>query len=190
MARQHGVTSNTYKKFVIDSGAVYINYGESGQALLGATRGGNTFTIETEYREMPADGAKGPVKGSRRITRVDASLTVNLLEMSATNIERILTGSAVADYPVAPGVKTHDSITRTLQVADADYFTNIALVGEVTGNSTYPAVFLLKNAISDGNFEIALTDAEEGVLAITFKAHFLPSTMDSEPWEIRFPTIS
>ena len=71
MSRKHGVTTNTYKKLVIDSGAVYKNYGESGEALLGATRGGNTFTIEQEIRNMEVDGAKGSVKGFRRITAVN-----------------------------------------------------------------------------------------------------------------------
>ena len=189
MARRHGVTANTYKKFIIDSGAVYLNYGESGEALLGATRGGNTFVIETEYRDMPVDGAKGPTKGGRRIVSVNATLTVNMIELSASIMSRALPGSAVADFPTTPG-KTHDQITRALAIAAADYATNIALVGEVTGNTTQAAVFIVRNALSDGNFEISLADGEEPVIAITFKAHFDPSTMDTEPWAVRFPTIA
>jgi hypothetical protein len=189
MPRQYGITSNTYKKFIVDSGAAYLNYGEAGQTVLGATRGGSTFTIETEYRDMPVDGAKGAVKGGRRITMVNATLTVNLLELSATFMAKALPGSTVADYPATIG-KTHDKITRGLAIALTDYATNVALVGEVTGNDTNPAVFLVKNALADGNFEIAMTDGEEPVLAITFKAHFDPSSMDTEPWEIRFPTIA
>ena len=193
MTRRHGVDEFTYRKFVVDSGAVYLDYGEVGQALLGATRGGNTFTIETEYRDMPVDGAKGPVKGGRRITRVDCTIVANFVELSADILARILPGSATADIEEGdPGeeVKIQDSITRALAIALTDYATNIALVGEVTGNTTYPAVFILYNALSDGNFEISLTDGDEGVLSITFKGHFLPTTMDSEPWEIRFPVIS
>ena len=187
MARKHGITANTYKKFIVDSGAVYLNYGESDESLLGATRGGSSFVIETEYRDMPADGAKGPTKGGRRIVSVNASLTANFLEMSATLMSRVLPGSSVADYG---SPKTHDEITRALQIALTDYATNVALVGEVTGNSTYPAEFILDNALVDGNFELALSDGEEPVLAATFKAHFDPASMDAEPWTVRFPTIS
>ena len=189
MARRYGITANTYKKFIVDSGAVYVNYGEAGQAKLGATRGGSTFTIETEYRDMPVDGAKGAVKGGRRITSVNATLTVNFVELSASIMSRALPGSSIADFPATVG-KTQDEITRTLQIALTDYATNIALLGEVTGNATTPAVFIVKNALADGNFEIALTDAEEPVLSITFKAHFDPSTMDAEPWAVRYPTIA
>lgn len=188
MARQHGITADTYKKFIIDSGAVYLNYGEGGQTLLGATRGGSTFAIETEYRDMPVDGAKGSVKGGRRITSVSATLTANFLEHSATLMSRVLPGSSVADYPDTPG-KTHDSITRALQIALTDYATNVAIVGEVSGSSA-PVIIIIKNALVDGNFELALADAEESVLAAAFKAHFDPSDMDTEPWEIRYPVIA
>lgn len=189
MARQHGITANTYKKFVIDSGAVYLDYGEAGETLLGATRGGNVFNVETEYRDMEVDGAKGPVKGGRRITNVSVSLTANFVELTATIMNKILTGSSVADYPDTPS-KTHDQITRSLSIALSDYATNVALVGEVTGNSTYPAIFIVKNSIVDGNFELTMADDDETVLAAEFKGHFDPSDVDTEPWEIRYPEIA
>ena len=187
MARAHGVSANTYKKFVVDSGAVYYNYTTS-PVLVGATRSGNTFTVETDYRDMVADGAKGPVKGGRRIVGVVATLTVNLLEMSTAMLTKILTGSAATDYPTTPG-KTHDKIVRSLAITDANYLTDIALVGEVTGGGANPAVFIIYNPICDGNFEMGLTDNEESVIAATFKGHFSPAAMDTEPWEIRFPVI-
>jgi hypothetical protein len=189
MARKHGVTANTYKKFVIDSGAVYKNYGAGGELLLGATRGGNEFTIETEYREMAVDGARGAVKGSRRITKVTASLKAKFLEMSAALLNYSLPGSAVADYPATQG-KTHDKVTRSLQLALTDYLDNVTIVGEVTGNSAQPIVCMLKNVIADGGFSVSFSDGDESALEVTFKAHFDPSTMDAEPWEVRFPTIS
>jgi hypothetical protein len=42
MSRYHGITDNTYERFVIDSGEVRMGYtNESDQGtLLGATRGG------------------------------------------------------------------------------------------------------------------------------------------------------
>jgi hypothetical protein len=190
MARQHGVTSTTYKKIIVDSGAAYIDYGETGAALIGATRGGNEFIIETEMREMPVDGAKGPVKLFDRITKVNATLKVKLLEMSTAAFLNALPGSVSADFPAAPAEKTHDSITRALAIATADYLTNVALVAEVTGNSTSPAVLLLKNPISTGPFSISCADADEGVLELTFRASFDSSTLDTEPWEIRYPVIA
>jgi len=183
MSRQHGVTVESYRRMVIDAGAVYKNYGETGELLLGATRGGNTFTIETEYREMPVDGAKGPVKGSRRITRVNAKIVANFVEFTETILGLALPGSASAvdgDYTV---------ITRALTLALSDYNTNIAIVGEVAGSND-PVVCIIENVIADGNLEIALADNEEAVAAVTFTAHFDPDALDAEPWEIRWPDVT
>lgn len=186
MTRRHGVDSTTFPNMIIDSGAVYLNYGESGEALLGTTRGGNTFTIETDYREMPVDGAKGPVKGGIRIIRSDATLIANFIKLSSTLMNRVLSGSDInADTPASP----YSQIIRSLQVELTDYATNVAIIGEVQGDSTNPVVVIVKNALCTGNFELAFTDADESLLVATFKGHYDPASMDSEPWEIRWPEI-
>jgi hypothetical protein len=186
MNRQHGITANTYKRLVIDSGAVYKNYGVAGgNILLGATRGGNTFTIESEYREMEVDGAKGPLKGMRRITKVTATLVANFIEISSNIIQMALPGS-IGTTTASPA--SWDIIKRSLEIALTDYVTNIAIIGEVNGQSK-PSVLILKNALADGNFEIGFEDNNESVLPVTFKGHFSLSDLDTEPWEIRFPKI-
>ena len=187
MARQHGVTSTSYDKIVLDAGKLVMNYGEVGEANLGATRGGSTLSINTEYREMSVDGAKGPVKGSRRITKVEAILTVNMVELSGALFVKALTGADIADYPDTP-TKTHDSITRALDVAAGDYLTNVAIVAQVSGKASTYLVGILKNVIADGNFELGLVENDESVLSIQFKAHFDPADLDTEPWELRWPT--
>lgn len=184
----HGITTNTYKRFVIDSGAVYKNWGEGGELLLGATRGGNVFKIETELRMMEADGARGPVKGGRRITNTLATITANFLELSEALLLLGLPAATAADYPDTPS-KTHDLITRTADVADADYVTNIAIVGETTYSATNRFVGVLENVLSDGNLEMSLSDKDESVIAVTFTAHFLPAAMDTEPWKYYNPII-
>lgn len=181
MARQHGITGTTYKNFAIDSGAVYVDYGEGGQALLGATRGGNTFVLETEWREMPVDGARGPVLGSQRIVGVVAKLTANFVEIDDTVLEYALAGSTNTDNT------TYKTLTRSLQVADADYATNIAIVGEHTGEPAVPIVCQVNNPLATGGFELAFTDKEETVLAVEFTAHFGVSDLDTEPWQIDWP---
>jgi hypothetical protein len=179
----HGITSSTYdKRIIVDAGAVYKNYGQAGEALLGATRGGNTFVIETDYRDMPVDGAHGMVKGGRRITNVVARITANFIEVVSANIGIALPASASASF----GGGTHTSWTRALQIATADYLTNIAIVGEVNG-ATNAFVGILSNPIADGNFELSFADKDESVLAVTFTAHFDPAALATEPWEIRWP---
>lgn len=190
MAQTHGITANTYTRFIIDSGAVYKNYGEANELLLGATRGGNTFKIETEIRQMDVDGARGPVKGGERIVSVIASITANFVEVKKELLLYALPGATAADYPVAPATKTHDLITRAADIATTDYLTNIAIVGESTQSVTNYVICLIKNVISDGNLEVSFADKDESVLPVTFRAHFDPSALTTEPWEIYSPIIA
>jgi hypothetical protein len=184
MARVHGITSDTYQNFLIDAGAVYKNRGESDEELLGATRGGSTFTIETEYRNMEVDGAKGPLLGAKRIINVQASMVVNFIEWTPALMALALAGSDIEDEG---SPKTHDKITRAFQIAAGDYFTNLTLVVESARSATGLAEFKLTDVMADGNFEVPVTENEEPVLAITFRGHFDPSALDAEPWEILIP---
>lgn len=182
--RQHGVTADTYKRFIIDSGAAYtgfVSFASPGTKL-GATRGGNSFVIEQEIRDMEVDGAHGPVKGGRRITRIVTKLTVNFIEHTLTSFKRALPGSVSSAFNV-----NWDAITRNEQIQNVDYLSDITLIGEVSGDTVGAVAFKLDNALADGNFEISLTDKEEGILAVTFTGHQEPTDLELEPWTIYMP---
>jgi len=153
--------------------------------LLGATRGGSSLVIEQEIKDMEVDGARGPVIGSRRITMVKATLTVNFIEHTLANLKRALVGSSSAAFET-----NWDEITRDLVISDSDFLTDITIVGEVSGDADAMGI-QLKNAIADGNFELTFADKEEGVIAMAFTAHFDPSDLgsgdDTEPWSLIWP---
>lgn len=176
----NGISADTYDRLAYDSGAVYVNYGEAGERLIGATRGGNTFVIETEYREMTVDGAPGPVKGAQRILREIPKLTVNLIELTKANMQLNLPGSSVAT-----GVD-YDVITGRSQIASGDYFTNVTLILEKAGSDD-PFIFKLKNAISLSNFEIGAAEDDETVMVVEFTGHFDPAALTASPYEISNP---
>lgn len=185
--RHHGITANTYKKFIIDSGAVYkdfVSFAAPG-TLLGATKGGSQLTIEQEIKEMEVDGARGPVKGGRRIVMSKITLTVNFIEHTLANLKLALVGSSSVVDTV-----NWDKITRQLVIADVDFLSNIAILGEVSGTSDALGI-QLDDAIVDSNFELTFADKEEGVIAMTFTGHFDPAKIgvsnDIEPWSILWP---
>ena len=64
---------------VLGEGVVKIDDGEE---LI--CRGGGKFTLEREYRQISADGDKGPVKGRIRITQSVAKLQMNVLTFLAS----------------------------------------------------------------------------------------------------------
>lgn len=187
--KTHGITTETTKRFAIDSGAVFLNLGETGERLLGATRGGNTFTVEQEIKIIEVDGSKGPLKGARRIIESTAKIKANLLELTTANIMIAIAGATATnftDITSAPATNTHDEIRRVRNLSDLDYIKNIAIVGKVSG-SAENIICLVYNALADEGLELAFEDKEEGVLEVTFTAHFDPADLDTEPWAIRFP---
>lgn len=186
MARVHGITSSTYQNFLIDAGAVYKNRGESDEELLGATRGGSTFSIETEYRNMEVDGAKGPLLGAKRIVSVNATIVANFIEWTPALMALALPGSSIEDYG---SPKTHDKISRAFQISSSDYLTNVTFVVESARDSSNLAEFKITDVLADGNFEVAASENEEPVLTINFRGHFDPSALDSEPWDILIPVV-
>lgn len=192
--RTTGITTDSIKNFVLDAGAIYINYLTTGERLLGATRGGSTFTVETEVREMPIDGTRTAIVGAERITRVTATLTTNLLELTATNLSLVLAGSSITGFTPAGGTAaTHDEIRRNRHIGDIDYISNIAIVAKMQGkNENF--VGILYNALASGGVEIGTADEDEGVIEATFKAHILPADIlddgtFTEPWTIRVPKL-
>jgi hypothetical protein len=181
-----GISTNTVKSMIIDSGTVYIDYEEIGERLMGATRDGASFVIEQEVREIPIDGVRGPLLGARRIINEHARIMVNLLEMTKENFMDALFGTASAIDGTDPD--GFDVITRSIDFpAESAYKTNVTLIGQ-RRDTGEDIIFKITNALSEGNFEIETTDDDETSLQVTFAAHFDPADVELSPWEIRIPT--
>jgi hypothetical protein len=189
MARYTGISSATPVNLIVDAGAVYINYGEVDQRLLGATRGGSTFVVNQEFRDVQVDGLPGPVAGMSRIISVDATMEVNMLEFSTENLLLAFPGAEAVDYPESPATKTHDSIRRSRNILTSDFLTNIALVGTLQGNDE-PVICILYNAMQKDNFTLSRADQDESVATLTFHGHFDLTDFDNEPWEVRYPVVA
>jgi hypothetical protein len=177
---KHGVSADTHDRLIIDAGAIYTGWTSiaSPGTLLGATKGGSVFELVRNIRTIEPDGAKGPVKGLRRLETVAAKLTVNLLEITEANLLTALPGCAAASHVITGA-----------EVDDNDYVT-IALVATVTGfaGTTAPIVISLQNCLVTGPFQIAANPHDEAVIQMVFEAHYLSTDLDAEPWEIIYPS--
>jgi len=177
---KHGVSANTPDRILIDAGAVYTGWTSVAApgTLLGATKGGNVFEVNRTIRRIDPDGAKGPVKGFRRVEEVVATLTVNLIEITEANLLLALAGSAAADHVITGA-----------EIDDSDYISKVALVGTITGFSgtAKPIICVLSNVLVDGPFSLALNPKDEAVIKLVFTAHYADSDLDTEPWSIEYP---
>ena len=61
-------------EIMLGAGVFYI-----GDKAVALTRGGGSFAVEREYREINADGDRGPVEGRITLDRSVATLTMNVL---------------------------------------------------------------------------------------------------------------
>lgn len=169
------------KKILLGEGAIYFNYTGTGDTPVGATRGGGKFTRNVEIKEIEFDGRRGPTKGARRKTGASALLSFNMLEIDATNLTKFYAGLQATDKT------TYTEITAKEDIEDADYLTNVAFVGKTKKGD--PVIIILKNALGDGNMELALQDKEEVVPEVQWTGHADPATPKVEPWEIRWPKV-
>lgn len=188
MSRYTGVNSKTAKRLIIDSGTLFVNYGDQDERKLGATNEGVTFAIEQSIRAPEIDGLPGPLAGTRRITSSIARMTFSLMEQTVDNLKLEIAGAEVDSEATEPN---HDVIRREgYYIPTGTHVKNVALIGRVTGTNK-PIVILLYNALSDSEeLSFAMEDENEVQPEIQMTAHFTASELDKEPWEIRYPKFS
>lgn len=194
--RRSGVTRETTKRIVLDAGVIYKNWNDAdNREVLGACRGGNTFTVETEFRDMPFDGVSGLVEGARRIISATAKLKVNLVEINKDLLKVAIPGAqygnstpATDEQGVTVTGENYYEIRRFLEktIPDFEYIPDIVLVAEYSGTKS-PIVLGIENAMNNSSFEMATNDADEVVIALEFTGAYDPENMAKEPWFIHMP---
>ena len=183
-----GLSTNTPNNLLLGAGAFYKNWvvgtdtpATATSKLLGATDGGGSFSATPAIRQVSVDGAPGPTIGLEVIDGWTATLTANVKEITADNLELALSNST--ETSVTNGTK----ITTGHDLAAADYLTNITWVGSISG-MTQPVIIVLKNALSMNGISLTVTDKNEAVLPLTLTAHYALADLETPPFEIIFPT--
>lgn len=164
----------------LGAGAVYLNYGEGSERLIGETKGGSTFTREVEITEIEGDGAYGKVKGHRIKNIVQPMLTIQALELSKQNIIDFIPGITSTDQT------TYFELRESLCIPDSDYFVNVAFVGEDQACNN-DLIIIVENALPDDNFELAFEKNEAVIAEVIFSAHYDRNAPTTVPYEIRYP---
>ena len=193
-----GYTENTPKNYVINAASVYTNvtYAAEGGftgTLIGATSGGVTLTIEQNYRNPEVDGTshvQGNVKGNKILESAKATAVINLKEITAENLKKGLNGS-IADAAAGTAPAGYKVIKTKRKVEDADYLTNICIVGTLSGTNN-PIIAILDNAFCTGGIELATEDNGDAVVELTYEAHATATQLaaDEFPWRILFPAVA
>ena len=149
---------------------------------IGLTRGGSAFVTEREYRNIEADGDKGPVKGRIVVDSEVAKLTVNALELfTAADMNKYYPAMSITADPVA--TPTSDVLTSTLSIVSGDY-NDVVWTGKTKDGKA--VTIKIDGAINMGNLEWTLEDKNEVVPSLEFTATYDEATRDTAPWSVVF----
>lgn len=190
-----GVTSKTPGNIVFGAGTIHkgLKYtagsgGGSGswnfaESLVGATNGGSKVSIVPEITNIEVDGIGVKSKGMAQKTGETATMEINFAELTKDIIQAATLGQAGTSADT-----TYDVIESKTEIAEGDYWENIAFVGK-TVKGKY-IIFIMENALCTSGLEHEGKNKEGTAGKYTFEcyAEFGDSTdMDQLPWHIYYP---
>ncbi|WP_171628984.1 Ig-like domain-containing protein [Paenibacillus plantarum] len=187
MTQYSGFTDQTADHLLLDAGAFYKNYDitTGSGSLLGATRGGGEFNAKPTIRQIEVDGVKGRAKGLENIDFWDVSIMANMLELTPEVLATALTTGTIDSVSNT----NYDIITASNSIQLSNYVDNITWVGRLSGSND-PVVIQIFNALSTEGISLKTADKNEGVLPITFIAHYDGSDLDTVPFKIYYPKLT
>ena len=149
----------------------------AGTNILGATRGGGSFTVSREMREPDVDGKRYSYKGGAFVDSCDARLSTTLVEITADNLKLAL-GSGTS---TTSGKKT--TIKMSTGISSGDYINSLTWFGDLADGRM--VAITLKNALQTGDFSLTFTDKGEGTLPVELHAYQASvADYDYAPFEI------
>lgn len=157
---------------------ILLGYGafEVDTVPIGLTRGGGVFEVEREYREITADGDKGPVKGRIVIDREVPKLSLKSLEAFDKDILKKF-------YPAL--VEDDGTLKSNLTIAETDYHA-IKWVGKTLTDQS--VTIELEKAINLENINFSLVDKDEVIPEINFNGVYDETARNVPTWKITFGT--
>ena len=153
----------------------------SSAKLLGATRGGGSFTVTREIRVPEVDGRRYGFKGDSFVDSVEAQLSTTLIEITKDTFLTALAGSSVT------GSSPKQTIKLGTAIGTSDYLTNVCWIGDMADGKLL--LICLNNALNTADLTLTFTDKGEGTIPVEFHAKQAGvNDYDTAPFEIVYFT--
>ena len=147
--------------------------------ILGMTRGGGSFKVARDIRNIQADGIRYPWKGGKFVDSADPALSTTLIEQTAQNLKDAIGSCTIT----TSGKKT--KLTMNTQIQDADYIDVLTWYGSLLDGRMI--AITLFNAFNTADLNITFTDKGEATSPVEFHAHQEKANdYDTAPFEIVF----
>lgn len=196
----NGITAKTPKRLLLDAGAFFKNFdmetdtfdsAVTAGKLLGATKGGGSFSAVPAMRQVEIDGIRGSVKGLKVLDLWEVKIGANIVEVS---VDTLVLALAIADKTVGvdnsgtggADLSDYDVISGRNNILDTDYIENITWVGTLSG-SNKPVIIQVLNAMNEKGLELSFEDKTEGVVETEFMGNFDFENPDKVPFNIYYP---
>jgi hypothetical protein len=135
---------------------------ESREGVLGATRGGGTFTCAPSIRNIEADGKRSEFVGSTVNDGWTVRLSTTLLEATPENFKDALMTADVTTTGNVTKVQPRTAIKKE------DYISHLCWIGDTAKGLM---LIELDNALNIDGASFTFTDKGEGTLPVNFMAH-------------------
>ena len=188
--KKSGITSATPKNLLLGAGTIYKNltWDTSNSTwkgtVLGATSGGNKFSLKPNIVVIDVDGAVVDTKGMTQKQGETASLEINLVEMSVGALKMAMIGEEASSEATG-----FTKLATKAVIEDSDYLDNIAFVGFLADDT--PIVIIMENSLCTSGLELSGKNKEATVIPVTFQPYADNSddtSQDTLPVFIYYPT--
>lgn len=183
-----GVSANTPKNILFGAGTIHkglkytSNAWNFADSIVSATSGGSKLSIIPEVTKVEVDGALVAAKGLSVKTGETATMEINFIELT----KDIIKAATIGADGTSDDTENYDLIESKANIAEGDYWENIAFVGKTLEGKNIIAI--LPNAICTSGFEQEGKNKEGAIGKYTFKCHAeLTGDLDTLPWKIYYP---
>ena len=184
MALKTGLTDRTIVNLQLNAGVLLTTYTKGTDIdendIIGATRGGGSFTAVPTIHQAAVDGAPTYTKGLERVDDWVITLNATMVEVSDEAISRAL-GVGVIKTETGTGTTKDTTFTVKRTVNDADY-KDLYWVGDLSNGQN--VVIKIKNALNTSGFNLTFSDRGEGTYALALIGHFTTDDLDTAPFEL------
>jgi len=167
---------------LLGEGVYYRDFGESGEEIVGATRGGSTIKIDGSIKEIEFDGAYGKVENMRRTERNVPMFVINFLKMNADTLNLATTTDKVTG---TDEIGSYTEVQIRLEIKPTDVLTNLTFVGYKASGEFCRAK--LYNVLNISPIQLEFKDKDEVVSEMTYTGFYfndaptvLPLDIDEE----------
>lgn len=186
MPLKTGLTDRTITNLQLNAGVLCTTYSKGTPIeeddIIGATRGGGSFTAVPTVHQAAVDGAPTYTKGLERVDDWVVTLNATMIEVNDEAISRAL-GVGVVKTETGSGTTKDTVFTVKRTVNDADY-KDLYWVGDLSNGQN--VVIKIKNALNTSGLNLTFTDRGEGTYALALIGHFTVDDLDTAPFDITF----